>query len=219
MSAVAASRPSGGGTSGHRPALDAVPDRLRLPFHFEVARLLDDLRTAESTASDGWIDHFVTDNYEGRWTVLPLRAPAGTEGAHPILQITSHPGVTDYVDTSLLQRCPYYGDILRTMGFPLGAVRLMRLDPGSVIKTHVDADLSVDLGWVRLHVPVTTNPGVVFVVNDRPVTLREGECWYLRLSDAHSVRNDGDTPRVHIVIDAPVTPALTEVFVRALADS
>lgn len=195
------------------PDLRALPDRLRLPFLFDFERLHADLSAVES---EGWIDHFVTRNYEGRWTVLPLRAPAGTEDAHPILQITSNPGVVDFVDTPLLRSCPYYRDVLGTLDFPLGAVRLMRLDPGAVIKTHVDADLSAELGWARLHIPVTTNPGVAFVVNDEPVMMREGECWYLRLSDPHSVRNEGDTPRVHIVIDAPVGPALEQVLLRAL---
>ncbi len=189
-----------------------IPDRLRLPFDFDPGRLQHDLRAAESRE---WIDHFVTQNYEGRWTVLPLRAPAGTEHAHPVLQIVSHPGMTDFVDTPLLDRCSYFRDVLCALGFPLGAARLMRLDPGSAIKTHVDADLAADLGWARLHVPVTTNRGVEFLVNDRAVRMREGECWYLRLSDPHSVRNDGATPRVHLVIDAPVGPALREVLLRA----
>ena len=56
-----------------------------------------------------------------------------------------------------------------------------------------------------------------FVVNGTAVTLREGECWYLRLSDPHSVRNGGSTPRVHMVIDAPVGPRLREIFAEALA--
>lgn len=200
-----------------RPAsLDGVPDRLRLPFEFEAEGLQEDLRRLESTE---WIDHFVAQNYQGRWTVLPLRAPAGTEAAHPILQITSNPGVVDFVDTPVLDRCPYFRNVLARLGFPTAAVRLMRLDPRSVIKTHVDTDLSFDEGWVRLHVPVTTNPGVEFLVNDRAVTMREGECWYLRLSDPHSVRNDGDAARVHIVIDAPVGPRLREIFAGALTAS
>lgn len=201
-------------TAGATSNLKDVPDRLRLPFLFDVARLQEDLRALERTP---WIDHFVPQNYEGSWTVLPLRAPAGTEDAHPVLQLTSHPGRTDFVDTPLLGRCPYYRTVLSTLGFPTTAVRLMRLDPGSVIKTHVDTDLSFDDGWVRIHVPVTTNPGVSFEVNGLAVTMREGECWYLRLSDPHSVRNDGETPRVHIVVDAQVGPRLRELFAAALA--
>lgn len=205
MAEVPAPAPTGG---------RRLPDRLRLAHRFDPALLRADLARVEAGS---WIDHFVRSNYEGRWTVLPLRSPAGTEHAHPVLQITSHPDATGFVDTPLLEGCPYFRTVLATLGFPMAAVRLMRLDPGSVIKTHVDADLSFDQGWARLHVPVTTNPGVEFLVNGTAVTMKEGECWYLRLSDPHSVRNDGDTPRVHIVIDAPVSAGLTAALERALA--
>ena len=40
------------------------------------------------------------------------------------------------------------------------------------------------------------------------VVLSEGECWYLRLSDPHSVENNGQSDRVHLVIDAKVNPWL-----------
>lgn len=190
-----------------------VPDRLRLPFTFDPSGLRADLTAIEES---GWIDHFVPDNYEGRWTVLPLRAPAGSLDAHPILQVVSHPDQSEFVDTPLLERCPHVQAALESLGFPLGAVRLMRLDPGSLIKTHVDVGLAYEEGSVRLHIPVATNPGVEFVVNDRPVTMHEGECWYLRLSDPHSVRNGGGSARVHVVIDAPVGPELETVFARAM---
>lgn len=189
------------------------PDRIRLPLSFDAAQL--DAALSALEGSD-WTDHFVTRNYEGRWTVIALRAPAGTEHLHPVLQITSHPGTTAYADTPALDRAPYLRDVLAAFGCPLGAARLMRLDPGSVILTHCDPDLdgNGDGGCVRLHVPLRTNPDVEFLLNDRRAIMAPGECWYLRLSDPHSVRNDGDTPRVHLVIDAPIGPAL-----RALLDA
>jgi hypothetical protein len=188
------------------------PDRLRLPFSFDPARLREALADLERIA---WTDHFVTRNYEGHWSVIPLRAPAGTERQHPILQIAANPGVTAYADTPALDAAPYLREVLHGLGFPLGAARLMRLDAGSVINTHTDPDLAFEDGTVRLHIPIATNPGVEFLVNGTPAVMRPGECWYLRLSDPHSVRNDGDTPRVHLVIDAPVTPPLEGVFARA----
>ncbi len=196
---------------GERPGLEwsAYPDRVRLPFTFDPARLEADLAALEGSE---WVDHFVKENYEGRWSVLPLRAPRGTEEEHPILQIVSHPGVTDYVDTPLQARLPYLAQVLRELGFPLGSARLMTLDPGSVIRTHIDPDLAAEEGWARIHIPLRTNPGVEFLVNGRPVTMGVGECWYLRLSDPHSVRNDGAEPRVHLVIDAPVGPELAPLL-------
>lgn len=195
---------------------DAWPDRVKLPFAFDPARLEAALATVEDMNETEWTDHFVTRNYEGRWAVIALRAPAGTETQHPILQVVSHPGVTEFADTAVTARAPYFREVLDTLGFPLGAARLMRLDPGSVILTHRDADLDAELGWARLHIPIRTNPGVEFLVNDRPVVMKPGECWYLRLSDPHSVRNDGAEPRVHLVIDAPAGHELRSAIARGI---
>lgn len=181
----------------------AWPDRIKLPFGFDPVRLGAALAALES---EDWIDHFVTRNYEGRWAVIALRAPAGTETQHPILQVVSHPGQTAFADTTALDRAPYLRQVLGELGFPLGAARLMTLDPGSAILPHRDADLDAASGWARLHIPIRTNPDVEFLLNDQPVVMRPGECWYLRLSDPHSVRNGGTEPRVHLVIDAPAGP-------------
>lgn len=189
------------------------PDRLRLPLSFDPARLDAALASVEQ---DGWTDHFVTRNYEGRWSAIALRAPAGTEHQHPVLQITSHPGLTAFTDTPLVGRVPYFGEVLRALGFPLGAARLMNLAPGSRILEHRDADLEIDQGWARLHIPITTNPGVEFLLNGLPVHMAPGECWYLKLSDPHSVRNEGPTDRVHLVIDAPVSTALVALLEKGL---
>ena len=84
----------------------------------------------------------------------------------------------------------------------------MRLTAGSTIKPHADLDLAAELGKVRLHIPVTTNPDVEFQLNGERIAMGEGECWYLRLSDKHAVANRGRADRVHLVIDAVVNPWL-----------
>ena len=96
---------------------------------------------------------------------------------------------------------------------PLRAVRLMRLSPGSLIREHSDHDLDAALmGLVRLHVPVTSEAGVEFRLNGSPVALTPGSVWYLRLADPHSVVNDGDVDRVHLVIDAEMNDWLLQML-------
>ena len=174
-----------------------MDDAIRLNLHFDPARMQSDLQRA---ADIGWTDHFVTRNYEGSWSAIGLRAPAAA--SHPVQQIYSDPGCTDFANTPILDQCPYFQEILAGFQCELHSVRLMRLAPGSVIKEHVDVGLDADEGYVRLHVPVTTNPHVEFYLNHRRVIMQEGECWYLRLTDPHSVINGGTTDRVHLVIDA-----------------
>lgn len=187
-----------------------LPDRIKLPLAFDVAALRADV---ERLLSGSWTAHFVPQHYQGDWSVLPLRAPAGVE--HPILQITSPPGCTDWVDTQWLAACPAIMEALSHFETPLGAVRLMRLGSGSEIMEHSDHDLSAEFGMARLHVPITTSDAVDFRLNGKSVTMAAGECWYLRLSDRHSVTNTGETARVHLVIDAEVGPWLADMLFGA----
>jgi Aspartyl/Asparaginyl beta-hydroxylase len=180
-----------------------MTDRVRLALRFDAAAMRRDL--AQLAASD-WVDHFVTQNYSGTWTVLPLRAPAGA--THPIKMIYSDPGCESFVDTPLLAKCPAFQHVLAAFECPLQAVRVMKLTPRSAIKPHTDFDLGAEHGRARLHIAVATNPDVEFVLNGTRAVLEEGECWYLRLSDTHAVANLGTTDRIHLVIDARVNPWL-----------
>jgi quercetin dioxygenase-like cupin family protein len=189
-----------------------LPDRLRLPMRFDPALLARDLQGLNTVP---WIKHFVAQNYEGDWSVIPLRGKAGA--THPVMMIYSDPSCHDFADTPMLEACPYYRQVLAAFAAPLQAVRLMRLSPGSVIKEHADHDLGFEGGTVRFHIPVMTNPYVEFYLNRQRVVLEAGSCWYLRLADPHSVVNGGDTDRVHMVIDATVNDWIADVLQKAAA--
>lgn len=183
------------------------PDRLRLPVSFDPVRLAADL---ERVAGSAWTPHFVTQNYEGDWSVLPLRGPAGA--THPVMMIYADPTTDRFEDTPLLGRAPYIREQLKSFACPLQAVRLMRLAPGSTIKPHRDLDLGHEFGTVRIHVPIVTDPAVEFLLNGTAVAMKPGEVWYLRLSDPHSVHNRSRVSRVHLVIDALVNDWLTDLL-------
>ena len=168
-----------------------------MPLEFDPGRLARDLK---SVTSAGWIDHFVKQNYDGEWSVIPLRGKAGAK--HPVMMIYSDPTAQDFEDTPMLRGCPYLREVLDAFECPLQAVRLMRLGPGSRIKEHTDLELSVEEGTARIHVPVVTNSQVEFYLNQSRVIMEVGSAWYLRLSDPHSAHNNGETDRVHMVIDA-----------------
>lgn len=176
--------------------LAGLPDRIRLPLVFDPVPLAADLA---SFGEDDWTRHFVRDNYEGEWSAIPLRAAAGE--THPIRMIGTHPLAERFVDTHYLDRAPAMRALLAGLACPLKAVRLMRLTPGSRILEHDDHDPDAVNGTARLHVPITTNDGVEFLLNRRPVTMAPGELWYLRLSDPHAAANRGATDRVHLLID------------------
>jgi len=191
------------------PALSAkdLPDRIRLPFRFEPAALRHELSVIEAR---GWTGHFVVDNYDGQWGAIALRAPVME--THPIRMIFSNPGTKAYADQPALADAPYLRQVLRTLSCHLLSVRLMRLGPGSVIKPHRDPDLDPEDGTVRLHIPILTCPKVEFLLAGRAVVMAPGECWYLRLSEVHSVYNRGSESRVHLVIDAELNDWLLEIL-------
>jgi hypothetical protein len=180
-------------------SLASLPDAVRLPLTFDPAALQDDLARLEATA---WTRHFIPENYQGDWSVLPLRAPATAR--HPIQQIYSDPGCRDWVDTPWLLASPAITAALARFDCTVTSVRLMRLTAGSVIKQHRDADLSADYGMARIHVPVITNRQVDFRLGGNRITMAAGECWYLNLSHPHQVSNRGTADRVHLVIDTVV---------------
>jgi hypothetical protein len=151
------------------------PDRLRLPLAFDPERLAGGMANFSQAA---WIQHFVTQNYDGDWDVIALRGPAGAR--HPVQMIYSDPTCTDFADTPALAALPYFQEVLATFACPLHAVRLMRLTPGSVIKEHHDNDLSFEQGTVRIHIPVLTNEAVDFRLNGVRCVMPAGSAWYLR---------------------------------------
>ncbi|WP_447727352.1 aspartyl/asparaginyl beta-hydroxylase domain-containing protein [Sphingomonas koreensis] len=191
------------------PSAAQVPDRVRLPLAFDVDRLRADLETVDRD----WIDHLVRQNYEGNWSVLPLRHTAGA--THPVMMIYSDPTATEFVDGPLLAQTPAFRALLAQFRCPLHAVRLMRLTPGSVIKPHRDHDLAAEWGVARIHIPITTNPDVEFLLNGTPLAMAPGEAWYLRLADEHAVANRGTTDRVHLVIDCIVDDWLAAMLREA----
>ncbi len=191
-----------------------MQDRVKLDLTFDASLLQEDLRSLQSS---GWVDHFVKQNYDGDWSVIPLRGPA--TATHPVMMIYSDPTCTEFGDTPFLDSTPYYRSVLNRFHCSLQAVRLMKLGPGSRIKEHTDHDLSAESGTARLHIPIVTNAGVDFKLNGTRVVLGEGECWYLRLSDPHSVENNGESDRVHLVIDVQVNAWLEEMLQTARVET
>ena len=173
---------------------------------FDAEKMKADVQALESAH---WQQHYNKRHYEGGWTVLPLRSINGeTENIFAVN--TAENGVGEYRDTPLLQACPYLQSVLHFFQCTKTAVRLMKLQAGAVIKEHRDTALSFEEGEVRLHIPVMTNVDVSFYLEKEKLRLKEGECWYMNLTLRHSVRNNGLTDRVHLVIDCLVNDWLRE---------
>lgn len=188
----------------------AFPDRARLALSFDPVLLRRDL---DRLSSAKWTSHFVRQNYEGDWSVIPLRSLVGE--THPVRMIYSDPTARAYEDTAMLEPCGYFREVIAAFACEVRSARLMRLTPGSVIKEHADHGLDVAAGAARVHIPITTNPEVDFRLNGSRVLMAPGSVWCLRLSDPHSVANRGVTDRVHLVLDLGVNDWVIGLMRRA----
>jgi Aspartyl/Asparaginyl beta-hydroxylase len=180
----------------------------KLPVTFDAARLRQEVH---QIADGYWKQHYNKKDYEGSWSVIPLRSLFGNMDANFSVQVSANPHIK-YGDTELMQHCAYIQEVLEYFDCEKLSVRLMNLSAGAIIKEHKDDELNLESGEARFHIPVQTNTQVSFFVDDELVPLKEGECWYLNLSLKHRVSNEGDCDRIHLVVDCAVND-----WVKAMA--
>ena len=179
----------------------------KLPLPIEIQSWKSEIHSLAAK----WTSHFNYQHYDGDWTVLPLRSPGGRSD-NIIADLLNQ---DEYSDTAVLDDCPSIKRWLSFLECPLMSVRLLNLKSKSVIKEHRDNELSFENGEARLHVPVYTNPGVEFYINNKLVKMNEGECLYINANLPHRVSNNGTTDRIHLVIDCKVNEWLKDLFNRS----
>jgi hypothetical protein len=102
--------------------------------------------------------------------------------------------------TPHLRACPAIAQAMAGLGEVLGRSRLMRLAPGAEVALHVDFNYHW-VSRVRIHVPIVTDPRVIFQCADQQVHMAAGECWTFNSWRRHRVINGSDRDRVHLVMD------------------
>jgi len=159
---------------------------VRLPFVFDSERLVYELGQLENNGT--WMPH-----------------PSGLVGnsAIPLISLNGEDN-DDFAGhmsaTPRLATCEYMLQVMASFGEVLSRSRLMRLDAGAEVSAHVDFNYH----WysrVRIHIPVVTNPDVIFYCGDQQVHMQPGECWIFDSWRRHNVINSGDQNRVHLVVD------------------
>lgn len=183
----------------------SITKHLKLPFLFEEKALVRDF---ESVQEVQWTAHFNTAGYEGDWRVIPLYAPDGNPNNIFAMQLED----TELAPTPLMDHCPYFRQLIQRFHCPLLSVRLLKLGVGAEIKPHRDHELGYENGCFRLHIPITTNPGVSFMLDGERLNMLPGECWYTNVNYVHSVANKGQSDRVHLVIDGARNGWSDELF-------
>jgi hypothetical protein len=178
---------------------------IRLPLEFDADTLAAEVA---ELGADEWVPHFNAAYYEGDWSGVSLRSVGGLTK-----MLFSDPSRRDEIaDTPLVARFPGLAAAIGQFQCPLEAVRLLRLGPHARIREHSDIDLGYEIGEIRIHVPVTSNPEVGFYLDGRRIAMEPGEAWFLELSLPHRVENDGTGDRVHLVVDCRLNGWLREML-------
>ena len=96
-------------------------------------------------------------------------------------------------------------------------IRFMKLISGKVLKKHtdnIDADIK-SKKIVRLHIPIRTNDDVIFTLYEsdedkigEELNLKTGHYYYLDVTKPHSVKNNSNIDRYHLVVDCFVNDEL-----------
>ena len=186
-------------------------DSIRLPFTFDVDKMLAEAQALQN------------DQYE-YYKVLSLRAPAHLVDTSlpypPPANDYADGSWTDWMNTSYLEKSPYLNSIVDTFSqyTTVNLVRLLFLAPNSVVKEHTDPTLALEeeKSMIRLTIPIHTNEGVSFILNDAVVPMEMGECWYLRLTDPHQVINNGTTDRINLTIDVIPNNTIIDLITKAI---
>lgn len=117
----------------------------------------------------------------------------------PEMEITKEPAWDILKDIAV----PLMHDIIGKF-YPVGGtiIRAMvaKLKAGGVISPHRDTHKSFGVSH-RIHIPVTTNPDVRFMINGRPHRLAIGNAYEVNNQQNHSVMNSGADDRITFIFD------------------
>lgn len=175
---------------------DTKSDRIKLPLTFDVEKMKKEVEALDLNA-------FVYYN------VMPLRSPAHIVDTSlpfpPPAEDYADGSWTDWLNTPQLEASPYLKSIVEKFQekTTVTLVRILRLEKGNEVKEHRDVTLGLQekKSVIRLTIPIIKDENADFYLNNKLVTMKPGECWYLRLTDPHRVVNNSDTDRINITLD------------------
>ena len=171
----------------------------KLPLRVDVEQLVNEVN---GFAEDEWRAH-----------------PQQFEGNSSMILVSANGQINDdmhgpMLPTEKLNRCLYIKQILASFNTVIGRSRLMRLSPKATVPIHTD----INYYWrdrFRIHVPIVTDPSIRFCCNGNEVNMAAGEVWVFDNWHNHTVINDSDVTRIHLVADTTGTSAFWNLMAQS----
>ena len=182
---------------------------IELPIEVDQEKLLIDFDTVHSR----FIESPQSGSYHnGGWKVIGLITSGGDVKEDRPGFIVGKP----FLPSPALNFCPYIQTFLEQLPARKKRVRFMSLAPKCEIKWHYDLNLTIDKNTnsntARFHIPIITNPQVEFQICHNVFRWQPGHFYYGDFSFPHRVENQGNTSRIHLVIDIIPDTELINLF-------
>lgn len=174
-----------------------IEDNFNYVGYVDISRIKNKLN---EIGNDIWLEHTLrqsiflahkdTETVELMWDIVSL---------NKITKGKIHSNFYKFeIDVLLTKLKPIYktkygdGEFLKVL--------LVKLKKNSKIQAHVDSGRSLEI-CKRTHIGVITNPSVIFTVGGEPKHMKEGDIWEINNQKLHSVSNNSNMDRIHLIID------------------
>ena len=171
---------------------------LQLPFNFDVEQILKEINLF--TQKDYYDIYNTSVELKTLWSKHLIEPKIGDDN------------LPHFFPNEALKQSPYLQSVLDTFQCDKETFRIHTLDAKANIRPHRDIGYSLELGMIRLHIPIITNKDVQLIVNDENIVMNPGECWYCNFNEVHEVKNNSDHPRTHLIMDCRVNEWVKKLF-------
>jgi len=169
---------------------------IKLPLHFDVSKMQEELA---KFPVHSWRGHH--EGFSGN-SAIPLISVNGQ---------LNNDFKGEMLATDALKQSEYLQQVISSFNEVFGRSRLMKLDAGAKVPLHSD----INYHWykrVRIHIPIITDPKVIFHCGDKSVHMAAGERWIFDTWKNHQVDNDSTEDRIHLVIDTAGSSAFWQLI-------
>jgi hypothetical protein len=125
-----------------------------------------------------------------------------------------------FIHTEYLKNSEYFKNLIRKIETKFetkcGLTRILKLTKGGYIDTHKDGSI-FNKKIFRCHIPIVTKyPDVFMNIDNESYHMIAGNLYLTDTSKLHSVTNNSDIDRIHIVIDLVYSKKLLEFINKGL---